>query len=88
MIVFVKDEFMTDVKTKKSSLAILTLMASITFMAILAELMPSGVLPDMANYFNISKGTAGGLIGAYAIASAFRYSVSFYNHQLESEIAT
>lgn len=62
---------MTDVKTKKSSLAILTLMASITFMAILAELMPSGVLPDMANYFNISKGTAGGLIGAYAIASAF-----------------
>ncbi|MGX7092312.1 MFS transporter [Hutsoniella sourekii] len=46
------------------------LMASITFMAILSELMPSGVLQLMAEGFNISEAQAGGFVGQYAIASA------------------
>ncbi|MDK8503269.1 MFS transporter [Aerococcus sp. UMB1112A] len=47
------------------------LMASITFMAILSELMPSGVLPQMAEGFGITEAQAGGFVGQYAIASAF-----------------
>lgn len=62
---------MSSDKAKKNTSAILILMASITFMAILAELMPSGVLPDMAAAFSVSKAKAGTLIGIYAIASAF-----------------
>ncbi|KAA9300297.1 MULTISPECIES: MFS transporter [Aerococcus] len=46
------------------------LMASITFMAILSELMPSGVLPQMAEAFGITEAQAGGFVGQYAIASA------------------
>ncbi|MDK6680647.1 MFS transporter [Aerococcus sp. UMB8608] len=45
-------------------------MASITFMAILSELMPSGVLPQMAEAFGITEAQAGGFVGQYAIASA------------------
>lgn len=47
-----------------------SLMASITFMAILSELMPSGVLPEMAAGFGITEAQAGGFVGQYAIASA------------------
>lgn len=46
------------------------LMASITFMAILSELMPSGVLPQMAEAFGITEAHAGAFVGQYAIASA------------------
>lgn len=46
------------------------LMASITFMAILSELMPSGVLQEMAAGFGITEAQAGGFVGQYAIASA------------------
>lgn len=46
------------------------LMGSVTFMAILSELMPSGVLPQMATGFGISQAQAGGFVGQYAIASA------------------
>lgn len=45
-------------------------MGSITFMAILSELMPSGVLPQMAAGFGITEAQAGGFVGQYAIASA------------------
>ncbi|MEJ1319549.1 hypothetical protein QY890_00860 [Latilactobacillus sakei] len=34
------------------------LMASITFMAILSELMPSGILPEMASGFGITEAQA------------------------------
>lgn len=46
------------------------LMGSITFMAILCELMPSGVLPQMAIGFGITEAQVGGFVGQYAIASA------------------
>lgn len=46
------------------------LMASITFIAILSELMPSGILPEMASGFGITEAQAGSFIGQYAIASA------------------
>ncbi|MEJ1319516.1 hypothetical protein QY890_00560 [Latilactobacillus sakei] len=46
------------------------LMASITFMAILSELMPSGILPEMASGFGITEAQAGSFVGQYAIASA------------------
>lgn len=46
------------------------LMGSVTFMAILSELMPSGVLPEMAVGFGISEAQVGGFVGQYAIASA------------------
>lgn len=45
-------------------------MGSVTFMAILSELMPSGVLPEMAAGFGITEAQAGGFVGQYAIASA------------------
>lgn len=61
---------MTEKNKEKTNILILVLMASITFMAILAELMPSGVLPEIAEKLNVSQSQAGQLIGFYAIASA------------------
>lgn len=55
---------------QNASLMLLILMASITFLAILSELMPSGVLPLMSDYFRVGKASAGSLVGFYAIASA------------------
>lgn len=46
------------------------LMASVTFMAILSELVPSGILPELMEGLNITEGQAGNLVGFYAIASA------------------
>lgn len=46
------------------------LMGSVTFMAILSELMPSGVLTEMATGFGITEAQVGGFVGQYAIASA------------------
>ena len=46
------------------------LMSSVTFVGILSELMPSGVLPLMMADLNISEVQTGNLVGYYAIASA------------------
>ncbi|MEO5967513.1 MAG: MFS transporter [Ferruginibacter sp.] len=49
---------------------IMILMSSVTFVGILSELMPSGVLPLMMDDLNISESQTGNLVGYYAIASA------------------
>lgn len=49
---------------------IMILMSSVTFVGILSELMPSGVLPQMMTDLNISEVQTGNLVGYYAIASA------------------
>src|SRR5690554_1321543 len=49
---------------------IMILMSSITFVGILSELMPSGVLPQMMADLHISEVQTGNLVGYYAIASA------------------
>uniref|UniRef100_UPI0028AF4BF0 MFS transporter n=1 Tax=Kaistella carnis TaxID=1241979 RepID=UPI0028AF4BF0 len=49
---------------------IMLLMASVTFVGILSELMPSGVLPQMMDDLKITEGQTGNLVGYYAIASA------------------
>ena len=46
------------------------LMSSVTFVGILSELIPSGVLPLMMDDLNISEVQTGNLVGYYAIASA------------------
>ncbi|WP_372761417.1 MFS transporter [Pseudoalteromonas sp.] len=46
------------------------LMSSVTFVGILSELMPSGVLPLMMADLNINEIQTGNLVGYYAIASA------------------
>lgn len=46
------------------------LMSSVTFVGILSELMPSGVLPLMMDDLNINEVQTGNLVGYYAIASA------------------
>lgn len=51
-------------------LPLLLLMSTITFMAILCELVPSGLLPVMAEGMNVKLTQAGQLIGIYALASA------------------
>ena len=49
---------------------IMLLMSSVTFLGILSELMPSGVLPQMMSDLKITVGQTGNLVGYYAIASA------------------
>lgn len=49
---------------------IMILMSSVTFVGILSELMPSGVLPLVMADLNISEVQTGNLVGYYAIASA------------------
>ena len=49
---------------------IMILMSSVTFVGILSELMPSGVLPLLMADLNISEVQTGNLVGYYAIASA------------------
>jgi predicted MFS family arabinose efflux permease len=49
---------------------LMILMSSVTFVGILSELMPSGVLPQMMADLNISEVQGGNLVGYYAIASA------------------
>lgn len=50
--------------------AIMILMSSVTFVGILSELMPSGVLPQMMQELNLSEIQGGNLVGYYALASA------------------
>lgn len=45
-------------------------MASVTFMAISTELVPSGILPELMDGLDISEASSGNLVGFYAIASA------------------
>lgn len=53
-----------------AELGMLLLMSSITALAVLCELVPSGVLPEMAAAFGVSSATCGSLVGSYAITSA------------------
>jgi predicted MFS family arabinose efflux permease len=45
-------------------------MASVTFVGILSELLPSGVLPQMAEGLGVSDTQVGFLVGVYALSSA------------------
>ena len=45
-------------------------MASVTFVGLLSELLPSGVLPQMADELGVSDARIGMLVGGYALASA------------------
>lgn len=58
------------VENKKFQWPIFILMASVTFMAILSELVPSGILPELMTGLGIFEAQAGTLVGFYAIASA------------------
>ncbi|WP_332872502.1 MFS transporter [Pontibaca salina] len=49
---------------------VLGLMSSVTFVGILSELVPSGLLPQMAADLGIDEGDVGFLVGVYALASA------------------
>ncbi len=46
------------------------LMASVTFVGILSEMVPTGVLPQMSEGLNVSETQVGFLVGVYALASA------------------
>ncbi|WNO59631.1 MFS transporter [Rheinheimera sp. MMS21-TC3] len=46
------------------------LMASVTFIGILSELVPSGILPQMSEGLGIKQTQVGFLVGVYALASA------------------
>ena len=46
------------------------LMASVTFVGILSELVPSGILPQMTQGLGIEQTQVGFLVGVYALASA------------------
>ncbi len=47
------------------------LMASVTFVGILSELVPSGILPQMTEGLGVEESEVGFLVGVYALASAF-----------------
>ena len=49
---------------------VLGLMSSVTFVGMLSELMPSGILPQMAEGLDVSESQIGFLVGVYALASA------------------
>lgn len=57
-------------KTKSFHWPTFILMASVTFMAILSELVPSGILPELMAGLNITEAQGGNLVGFYAISSA------------------
>lgn len=48
----------------------LIIMSSVTFLGILSELVPSGILPQMSEGLNVSYSSIGFLVSVYAIASA------------------
>jgi predicted MFS family arabinose efflux permease len=57
-------------KEQQFSWFIFSLMASVTFMAILSELAPSGILPEMSQGLGVDAAEIGFLVGIYALASA------------------
>lgn len=61
---------MENTRNSKKNAPLLLLMSTVTLLAILCELVPSGVLPQMSEAFGVSIAKAGGLVGSYAIASA------------------
>ncbi len=48
---------------------VLGLMSSVTFVGMLSELLPSGILPQMADGIGVSESKIGFLVGVYALAS-------------------
>lgn len=58
------------VKSNYASWFIFGLMASVTFIGILSELVPSGILPQMTKGLEIEQTQVGFLVGVYALASA------------------
>lgn len=58
------------VKKDYISWFIFGLMASVTFVGILSELVPSGILPQMTAGLGIEETQVGFLVGVYALASA------------------
>jgi|SRR5690554_3435711 len=46
------------------------LMASVTFVGLLSELLPSGVLPQMSDGLGVGASRIGMLVGVYALASS------------------
>ncbi|WP_428910858.1 MFS transporter [Niallia sp. Krafla_26] len=48
----------------------LLILSSVTFMGILSELVPSGILPEMSEGLHVSYSSIGLLVSVYAIASA------------------
>ena len=46
------------------------LMASVTFVGLLSELIPSGILPQMSEDLGVSESRIGMLVGVYALAAA------------------
>ena len=60
----------TQNKSEKLPWMHLILLSSVTFMAILSELVPSGILPQMSEGLNASYSKIGLLVSVYAIASA------------------
>lgn len=49
---------------------VLGLMASVTFVGILSELVPSGILPQMTEGLGVEESEVGFMVGVYALASA------------------
>ncbi|MGV8958821.1 MAG: MFS transporter [Stenotrophomonas sp.] len=49
---------------------VLGLMASVTFVGILSEMVPSGILPQMTEGLGVEESEVGFLVGVYALASA------------------
>ena len=58
------------VARREFSWFIFGLMASVTFVGILSELVPSGVLPQMTASLGVTETKIGSLVGVYALASA------------------
>lgn len=57
-------------ESQQFSWFIFGLMASVTFVGILSELVPSGVLPQMTEGLGVTEAQVGMLVGVYALASA------------------
>lgn len=52
------------------SVFVLLIMSAITCMALLSELVPTGVLPHMSQSLGVAPAAIGNLVGVYALASA------------------
>ncbi len=61
---------MTDTQKRYFPIPLLILMAFVPFVAIVSELMPSGILPQMSESFGIPIGRAAQIVGIYAISAA------------------
>lgn len=61
---------MGSIERKGASLYVLILMSTITFIAILSEMMPAGILGHLSEGLGVSEARAGQMIGIYALASA------------------